>query len=143
MSLHSVYWRIHCSAVDDLEIVESAMSQLSPVKTEITREKSKSYHGAPQIILAMKINNKKAAKQSLQSLGKDVLNQLVSNGLESQIDDDKIFHVRLSLSSLVNGDILLAEGSEWKSAVKGQYKIEAYPGQKPSEVLLDLISKIE
>lgn len=143
MSLHSVYWRIHCSAVDNLEIIESAMSQLSPVKTEITREKSKSYHGAPQIILAMKINNKKAAKQSLQSLGKDVLNQLVSNGLESQIDDDKIFHVRLSLSSLVNGDILLAEGSEWKSAVKGQYKIEAYPGQKPSEVLLDLISKYE
>ena len=143
MSLHSVYWRIHCSAVDDLEIIESAMSQLSPVKTEITREKSKSYHGAPQIILAMKINNKKAAKQSLQSLGKDVLNQLVSNGLESQIDDDKIFHVRLSLSSLVNGDILLADGSEWKSAVKGQYKIEAYPGQKPSEVLLDLISKYE
>ncbi len=143
MSLHSVYWRIHCSAVDDLEIIESAMSQLSPVKTEITREKSKSYHGAPQIILAMKINNKKAAKQSLQSLGKDVLNQLVSNGLESQIDDDKIFHVRLSLSSLVNGDILLAEGPEWKSAVKGQYKIEAYPGQKPSEVLLDLISKYE
>ena len=143
MSLHSVYWRIHCSAVDDIEIIESAMSQLSPVKTEITREKSKSYHGAPQIILAMKINNKKAAKQSLQSLGKDVLNQLVSNGLESQIDDDKIFHVRLSLSSLVNGDVLLAEGSEWKSAVKGQYKIEAYPGQKPSEVLLDLISKYE
>ena len=143
MSLHSVYWRIHCSAVDDLEIIEAAMSQLSPVKTEITREKSKSYHGAPQIILAMKINNKKAAKQSLESLGKDVLNQLVSNGLESQIDDDKIFHVRLSLSSLVNGDILLAEGSEWKSAVKGQYKIEAYPGQKPSEVLLDLISKYE
>ena len=26
---------------------------------------------------------------------------------------------------------------------KGQYKIEAYPGQKPSEVLLDLISKYE
>ena len=143
MSLHSVYWRIHCSAVDDLEIIELAMSQLSPVKTEITREKTKSYHGAPQIILAMKINNKKAAKQSLQSLGKDVLNQLVSNGLDSHIDDDKIFHVRLSLSSLVNGDILLAEGSEWKSAVKGQYKIEAYPGQKPSEVLLDLISKYE
>ena len=110
MSLHSVSWRIHCSAVDDLEIIESAMSQLSPVKTEITREKSKSYHGAPQIILAMRINNKKLAKQSLQSLGKAVLNQIVTNGLESQIDDDKIFHVRLSLSSLVNGDILLAEG---------------------------------
>ena len=143
MSLHSVSWRIHCSAVDDLEIIESAMSQLSPVKTEITREKSKSYHGAPQIILAMRINNKKLAKQSLQSLGKAVLNQIVTNGLESQIDDDKVFHVRLSLSSLVNGEFLLAEGSEWNSAVKGRYKIEAYPGQKPSEILLDLISKFE
>ena len=143
MSLHSVSWRIHCSAVDDIEIIESAMSQLSPVKTEITREKSKSYHGAPQIILAMRINNKKLAKQSLQSLGKAVLNQMVTNGLESQIDDDKVFHVRLSLSSLVNGDFLLAEGSEWNSAVKGRYKIEAYPGQKPSEILLDLISKFE
>ena len=143
MSLHSVSWRIHCSAVDDLEIIESAMSQLSPVKTEITREESKSYHGAPQIILAMRINNKKLAKQSLQSLGKAVLNQIVTNGLESQIDDDKVFHVRLSLSSLVNGEFLLAEGSEWNSAVKGRYKIEAYPGQKPSEILLDLISKFE
>ena len=143
MSLHSVSWRIHCSAVDDVEIIESAMSQLSPVKTEITREKSKSYHGAPQIILAMRINNKKLAKQSLQSLGKAVLNQIVTNGLESQIDDDKVFHVRLSLSSLVNGEFLLAEGSEWNSAVKGRYKIEAYPGQKPSEILLDLISKFE
>ena len=143
MSLHSVHWRIHCSAVDDLEIIESAMSQLSPVKTEITKEKSKSYHGAPQTILAMKINNKKAAKQSLQLLGKTVLSQLVSNGLESQIDDDKIFHLRLSLSSLVGGKILLADGSEWKSAVKGKYKIEAYPGEKTSEVLLDLISKFE
>ena len=76
----------------------------------------------------------------IRDRGKDVLNHLVSNGLDSHIDDDKIFHVRLSLSSLVKGDILLAEGSEWKSAVKGQYKIEAYPGQKPSEVLLDLIS---
>ncbi|MEK9908833.1 MAG: RNA-binding domain-containing protein [Candidatus Thalassarchaeaceae archaeon] len=143
MSLHSVNWRIHCSAVDDIENIESAMSQLSPIKTEITREKSKSYHGAPQIILAMKINNKKAAKQSVQLLGTTVLNQIVSNGLESKIDGDKVFHVRLSLSSLVSGKILLAEGSEWKSAVKGQYKIEAYPGQKPSEVLSDLISKFE
>ena len=129
--------------MDDLEIIQSAMKQLSAVNSEVSWEKSKSYHGSPQTILEMRINNKKLAKQSLQSLGKAVLNQIVTNGLESQIDDDKIFHVRLSLSSLVNGDILLAEGSEWKSAVKGRYKIEAYPGQKPSEILLDLISKFE
>lgn len=129
--------------MDDLEIIQSAMKQLSAVNSEVIREKSKSYHGSPQTILEMRINNKKNAKQSLELLGKSLLNQLVENGIESQIDDDKIFHIRLSLSSLVAGKLRLAEGSEWTSAVKGKYKIESYPGQDPGEVLLELISKIE
>lgn len=143
MSLHSVSWRIHCSAMDDLEIIQSAMKQLSAVNSEVSWEKSKSYHGSPQTILEMRINNKKNAKQSLELLGQSLLNQLVENGIESQIDDDKNLHIRLSLSSLVAGKLRLAEGSEWTSAVKGKYKIESYPGQDPSEVLLELISKIE
>lgn len=143
MSLHSVSWRIHCSAMDDLEIIQSAMKQLSAVNSEVSWEKSKSYHGSPQTILEMRINNKKNAKKSLELLGKSLLNQLVENGIESQIDDDKNLHIRLSLSSLVAGKLRLAEGSEWTSAVKGKYKIESYPGQDPGEVLLELISKIE
>ena len=129
--------------MDDLEIIQSAMKQLSAVNSEVIREKSKSYHGSPQTILEMRINNKKNTKQSLELLGKSVLDQLVENGIESQIDDDKNFHIRLSLSSLVAGKLRLAEGSEWTSAVKGKYKIESYPGQDPGEVLLELISKIE
>ena len=129
--------------MDDLEIIQSAMKQLSAVNSEVNWEKSKSYHGSPQTILEMRINNKKNAKQSLELLGRSLLNQLVENGIESQIDDDKIFHIRLSLSSLVAGKLSLAEGSEWTSAVKGKYKIESYPGQDPGEILLELISKIE
>ena len=128
--------------MDELEIIQSAMKQLSAVNSEVSWEKSKSYHGSPQTILEMRIKNKKNAKQSLELLGKSLLNQLVENGIESQIDHDKIFHIRLSLSSLVAGKLRLAEGSEWTSAVKGKYKIESYPGQNPSEVLLELISKI-
>jgi|TARA_B100002052_G_scaffold67893_2_gene61280 RNA binding exosome subunit len=129
--------------MDDLEIIQSAMKQLSAVNSEVSWEKSKSYHGSPQTILEMRINNKKNAKKSLELLGKSLLNQLVENGIESQIDDDKNLHIRLSLSSLVAGKLRLAEGSEWTSAVKGKYKIESYPGQDPGEVLLELISKIE
>ena len=129
--------------MDDLEIIQSAMKQLSAVNSEVSWEKSKSYHGSPQTILEMRINNKKNAKQSLELLGKSLLKQLVENGIESQIDDEKNLHIRLSLSSLVAGKLRLAEGSEWTSAVKGKYKIESYPGQDPSEVLLELISKIE
>ena len=128
--------------MDELEIIQSAMKQLSAVNSEVSWEKSKSYHGSPQTVLEMRINNKKNAKQSLELLGKSLLNQLVENGIESQIDDDKNLHIRLSLSSLVAGKLRLAEGSEWTSAVKGKYKIESYPGQNPSEVLLELISKI-
>ena len=129
--------------MDDLEIIQSAMKQLSAVNSEVSWEKSKSYHGSPQTILEMRINNKKNAKKSLELLGKSLLNQLVENGIESQIDDDKNLRIRLSLSSLVAGKLRLAEGSEWTSAVKGKYKIESYPGQDPGEVLLELISKIE
>ena len=129
--------------MDDLEIIQSAMKQLSAVNSEVSWDKSKSYHGSPQTILEMRINNKKNAKQSLGLLGKSLLNQLVENGIESQIDDDKNLHIRLSLSSLVAGKLRLAEGSEWTSAVKGMCKIESYPGQDPREVLLELISKIE
>ena len=129
--------------MDDLEIIQSAMKQLSAVNSEVSWEKSKSYHGSPQTILEMRINNKKNAQKSLDLLGKSLLNQLVENGIESQIDDDKNLHIRLSLSSLVAGKLRLAEGSEWTSAVKGKYKIESYPGQDPGEVLLELISKIE
>ena len=77
--------------MDDLEIIQSAMKQLSAVNSEVSWEKSKSYHGSPQTILEMRINNKKNAKQSLELLGKPVLDQLVENGIESQIDDDKNF----------------------------------------------------
>ena len=129
--------------MDALEIIQSSMKQLSAVNSEVSWEKSKSYHGSPQTILEMRINNKKNAKQSLELLGKSVMDQLVENGIESQIDDDKNLHIRLSLSSLVAGKLRLAEGSEWTSAVKGKYKIESYPGQDPGEVLLELISKIE
>ncbi len=134
-------WRVHCSAVDDVEVIEAAMSQLSSGKKQINKEKSKSYHGAPLTLLEMKINSKKDAKQSLRLLGKSVLSQILGSDLESQIDEDKVFHVRLSLSSFVAGNIRLAEGVDRKSGLKGRYKIESYPGQDPCEVLSELISK--
>ena len=139
MALHSVSWRIHCSCIDDIDLIEQAMKHLSVTKSEITREKSKSYHGAPQVILEMKISNKKSAKLCFIKLGEKVLEEIVSNGLRSQIDDDKVLHVRLSLSAMVSGEYKLAKGSEWKNAVKGRFKIESYPGQKPSEIITALL----
>tara|TARA_Y100001936_G_scaffold127241_2_gene124617 strand:- start:17406 stop:17846 length:441 start_codon:yes stop_codon:yes gene_type:complete len=142
MAFHSVSWRIHCSCVDDINLIEQALGYLSDIKSEISREKSKSYHGAPQVILEMKISNKKSAKTSFIKLGKEVLEEIVSNGLKSQIDDDKVLHIRLSLSAMVSGEYRLAKGPERKNAVKGRFKIESYPGQNPEEVVNQLIDEI-
>ncbi len=139
MAFHGVSWRIHCSCVDDINLIEQAMKNLSDTTSEIIREKGKSYHGAPQFILEMKITNKKSAKLSFLKLGEGVLEEIVSNGLKSQIDDDKVLHVRLSLSALVSGEYRLAQGPERKNAVKGRFKIESYPGQKPSEIITTLV----
>ena len=139
MAFHGVSWRIHCSCVDDINLIEQAMKNLSDTTSEIIREKIKSYHGAPQFILEMKITNKKSAKLSFLKLGEGVLEEIVSNGLKSQIDDDKVLHVRLSLSALVSGEYRLAQGPERKNAVKGRFKIESYPGQKPSEIITTLV----
>ena len=139
MAFHGVSWRIHCSCVDDINLIEQAMKNLSDTTSEIIREKGKSYHGAPQFILEMKIKNKKSAKLSFLKLGEGVLEEIVSNGLKSQIDDDKVLHVRLSLSALVSGEYRLAQGPERKNGVKGRFKIESYPGQKPSEIITSLV----
>ncbi|HIH80702.1 MAG TPA: hypothetical protein HA303_05730, partial [Candidatus Thalassarchaeaceae archaeon] len=73
MSLHSAVWRVHCSAVDDLGLIENALLSLSNGQGEVIHEKSKSYHGAPQTLLELTISRKKNAKESFLSLGREVL----------------------------------------------------------------------
>lgn len=142
MSLHSASWRVHCSAVDDISLIEDSLHWLAGEEAEFSRERSKSHHGAPQMTLWADISRKKAAKQAFSNLGPSVLTQLKNNGIEQLIDDDKILHIRLDLDELVRGRIGLATGSARNFAVKGRFKIEAYPGQEPVEIINDLIEKI-
>ena len=97
----------------------------------------KSHHGAPQTLLEIKVNSKKEAKQSLRSLGDPVLNQIMENG-HLQIDEDKVFHIRLSLSSFVAGNIRLAEGEDRKSSKRTlQNRVILIAGPARSSVRID------
>tara|TARA_Y100001970_G_scaffold166768_1_gene204025 strand:- start:37507 stop:37953 length:447 start_codon:yes stop_codon:yes gene_type:complete len=142
MGLHSVNWSVHCSAVDDIEIIEESLSLLSDNCGELRKEKTKSYHGSPHTTITLKIDKKREAKKSFEKLGEDILLNIQRNGIYKLIDENKVLHIRLSISHLVQGILQLAEGDERKIAVKGRFKIESYPGQKPENIVSDLIEEI-
>ncbi len=140
MSLHSAVWRVHCSAVDDLGLIENALLSLSNGQGEVIHEKSKSYHGAPQTLLELTISRKKNAKESFLSLGREVLETMIEGDIATYIDEDKTLHLRLDIDELVQGNVRIATGSTRKIGVKGKFKIEAYPGQNPEEIVSSLIT---
>ncbi|MDG1533246.1 MAG: RNA-binding domain-containing protein [Candidatus Thalassarchaeaceae archaeon] len=140
MSLHSAVWRVHCSAVDDLNLIEKALLSLSKGNGEVIQEKSKSHHGAPQTTLELTITRKKIARESLLGLGREVLENLIEGDITTFIDEDKTLHLRLDIDELVQGNMKIATGNSRKIGVKGKFKIEAYPGQNPEEIVLGLIS---
>ncbi|HJM29719.1 MAG: RNA-binding domain-containing protein [Candidatus Thalassarchaeaceae archaeon] len=140
MSLHSAVWRVHCSAVDDLGLIENALLSLSNGQGEVIHEKSKSYHGAPQTLLELTISRKKNAKESFLSLGREVLETIIEGDIATYIDEDKTLHLRLDIDELVQGNVRIATGSTRKIGVKGKFKIEAYPGQNPEEIVSSLIT---
>ena len=142
MSLHSVNWSVHCSAIDNIEIIEDALSQLSDNSGDLIKENTKSYHGAPQTTISLTINKKRDARDSFEKLGETLLRNLKENGIEKLIDENKVLHIRLSTPHLVQGILQLAEGEGRKIAVKGRFKIESYPGQNPEEVVNQLIDEI-
>ena len=140
MSLHSAVWRVHCSAVDDLDLIENALLSLSNCKGEVIHEKSKSYHGAPQTTLELTISRKKNARESFLGLGREVLQNIIEGDIATYIDEDKTLHLRLDIDELVQGNMKIATGGSRKIGVKGKFKIEAYPGQNPEEIVLSLVS---
>ena len=140
MSLYSAVWRVHCSAVDDLGLIENALLSLSNGQGEVIHEKSKSYHGAPQTLLELTISRKKNAKESFLSLGREVLETIIEGDIATYIDEDKTLHLRLDIDELVQGNVRIATGSTRKIGVKGKFKIEAYPGQNPEEIVSSLIT---
>ena len=139
MSLHSASFSVHCSAVDDISLIEESLQWLAGPEAEFIRERSKSHHGAPQLTLSANITRKKTAKEAFTRLGSVALTSLQQGGLAELIDDDKNLHVRLDIDELVCGRVSIARGQSRKFAVKGRFKIEAYPGQQPLEIVNELI----
>ena len=139
MGLHSATWRIHASAVDDLNLLKESLRWLTGDDCNLTVEKDKSWHGSKQTVLEAATKRKKTALKALAKLGDEALERLLDEGISRRIDDEKVMHVRIRLSNLARGEIVLISEDDTVSVAKGQFKIESYPGNEPSDVITETI----
>jgi len=137
MSLHGGEWRIHASAVDEVNVIEDALSWLSGGLSEIITQKENSTLGAPMQTISVKMKGKQALS-SLARMENESLVSMLEKGLPNRVDEDKFLHVRLSLGKLVQGQGVISQNSD-EPVAKGKFKLEVYPGQKANEVAEDLL----
>lgn len=125
MRIHGGSWRVHASAVDDIEIISEAMRWFVGSESEISINHSKSAHGSPMVMIVANMK-KKVAAASLCRFGKEQIFMIIDDDLVGRIDEDKVLHVRASLSKLVRGEVSLdCEGDG--PVIKGTFKLEVYP----------------
>ena len=142
MGLHSARWRVHCSAVDDVPLIEQSLRWLTGGGCEVNLEKGKSWHGSEQTIIETSVSGRKASSHALSRLGKEGLQQLLDEGVSSRLDADKVLHIRISLAELVCGEVSLVGEGNSEPTVKGRFKVESYPGQEIESVTIELIHEL-
>ena len=142
MGLHSVSWSVNVSALDQMKLIEDSLKWIAGEKSSIEITKDKSFHGAKQHYIEAKNNNKKDSQKSLERLGGEVLREILELGVQTRVDENKLFHIRLELSELVRGEVSLANEKTVSSTVKGKFKIESYPGDSTIEVISNLIEEL-
>ncbi|MBI88235.1 MAG: hypothetical protein CMB67_04320 [Euryarchaeota archaeon] len=128
------------SAMDDTHLIMDSIAWLCGEMGEISIEKGKSALGAKMYTIEGKMKSK-AARASLGRLNNDSLITMLNEGLDTRIDENKNLHIRLDLSRLVRGEAVLS-GTSNASVAKGKFKLEVYPGQDPTSVAENVISKI-
>ena len=139
MGILRAEWRIHACELDDIALIQKSLEWLSGIDDCVVWKKDKSFHGPPISTGIVKIGRKKLARESLGRLGSETLQQLLSDGLEKRIDDDKNMHLRISLSKLVKGEARLCTRDRSEAFVKGLFKIESYPGDNHLEIITELV----
>ncbi len=139
MGILRAEWRVHACELDDIALIQKSLEWLSGIEDCVVWERDKSFHGPPISTGIVRIGRKKLARESLGRLGSETLLQLLSEGIEKRIDDDKNLHLRISLSKLVKGEVRLCLRDRSETFVKGIFKIESYPGDNHLNIIADLV----
>lgn len=139
MGILRAEWRVHACELDDIALIQKSLEWLSGIDDCVVWERDKSFHGPSISTGIVRIGRKKLARESLGRLGSETLLQLLSEGIERRIDDDKNLHLRISLSKLVKGEVRLCLRDRSETFVKGIFKIESYPGDNHLNIITDLV----
>ncbi len=131
VGLHHITWRATASALTNHEVVAEAMAWLIGDPDAVQLERSTSYHGSELWMVTAHSKKKSFAMKSLAQLGVEHL-QVLHDTLEQRFDEDHVLYLRLNLDDLISSKISLADSSR-TGTVKGQAKIEVYPGQDALE----------
>lgn len=140
MGAHSVEWSIISSAVDDVDMMASALESVLPEGVEIEWENVKSHHGAPQTMLRSRLKKKRDIRGSMSLVQSSFWDSILKTGLESRLDDSKFLHARLDLQKFVSGEHVIASAGRSRHSVKLRIKIECYPGQEIIDEATSLLS---
>ena len=137
MGVHHLTWRVTASGVEDEVLIANAISELIANEELVEIEKTTSYYGSPLHLISAIIKKNKVAIKSLSKLGSTNLDILISS-LEERLDENNTLHFRIGLDELIRGEILIVSSNV--KSVKGQTKLEVYPGQsalKEAETILN------
>tara|TARA_Y100000746_G_C15151071_1_gene304969 strand:+ start:71 stop:511 length:441 start_codon:yes stop_codon:yes gene_type:complete len=141
MGVHRLELLAHCSAIDDLAVIRSAIGKLVGDSTTITEKIDKSWHGARQTNFFLEITRKKDVRFVISQLGNQCLNSLLEGDILSRIDDRNIIHLRLSLAELCCGKIVISQPRKREPCIKLKIKLEVYPGQSVEDIAIQCLQE--
>ena len=141
MGIHSIVWRVHSSGLDDIKIIRQALDDLSGEGLESKEDVGRSWHGAPQIEFERRTRKKSQTRESLARMGSSAISTLIDEDLSTRIDENNVFHLRLSIADLCCGIVRITDPRRRLPCVKGEFKIEVYPGQNVLEVAEEVLKK--
>ena len=130
MGVHHLTWRVTASGLEDEILIANAISELIGNDELVEIEKTTSYYGSSIHLISAVTKKNKLAIKSLSKLGVENLN-LLSASLEDRMDENNTLHFRIGLDELIRGDLVIVSSNV--KSVKGQTKLEVYPGQSPLE----------
>lgn len=138
MGVHHLTWRVTASGLEDEILIADAMSDLIGDDELVEIEKTTSYYGSSiHLINAITKKNKLAIK-SLSKLGIDNLDLLIDS-LEDRMDENNTLHFRIGLYELIRGEFVIVSSNA--KSIKGQTKLEVYPGQSPLEEAKNILNQ--
>ena len=137
MGVHHLTWRVTASGLEDEILIANAISELIGNDELVEIEKTTSYYGSSIHLISAVTKKNKLAIKSLSKLGIDNLN-LLSSSLEDRMDENNTLHFRIGLDELIRGDLVIVSSNV--KSVKGQSKLEVYPGQSPLEEANNMLS---